>query len=141
MNLHIKKVHPNAKIPTFAHNTDAGMDLYTVESITILPLERVQIKTGIAMEIPNGYVGLIWDKSGLSHKKGLKTLGGVVDAGYRGEVMVGVVNLSTEPIMFETGDKVAQMLIQKVEHLEIVEVENLNDADRGTGAFGSTGTK
>ena len=141
MNLNIKRVSQNAKIPTFAHMGDAGMDLYAVENVTILPMERVQIKTGIALQIPEEYVGLIWDKSGLSHKKGLKTLGGVVDAGYRGEVMIGVINLSTEAIVFEAGDKVAQMLIQKVEHPEIVEVEELGDADRGMGAFGSTGAK
>lgn len=141
MILNIKKLHLQAKLPTFAHTTDAGMDLYCVESFTIAPMERVQVRTGIAIEIPNGYVGLIWDKSGLSHKKGLKVLGGVIDAGYRGEVMVGVINLSQESILFEAGDKVAQMLIQKVEHPEIIEVEELADADRGTGAFGSTGAK
>lgn len=141
MNLYIKKLHLQSKVPTFAHANDAGMDLYTLESIEIYPMERVQVKTGIAMEIPDGYVGLIWDKSGLSHKKGLKTLGGVIDAGYRGEVMIGVVNLSTEKIIFEAGDKVAQMLIQKVEHPRVVEVEELTDADRGMGAFGSTGAK
>lgn len=141
MNLYIKKLSANAKIPTFAHGTDAGMDFYCLEALTILPMTRAQVGTGIAVQIPEGYVGLIWDKSGLSHKKGLKTLGGVVDAGYRGEVMIGVVNVSTEPIVFEPGDKVAQMLIQKVEYPNIVEVEELSDADRGTGAFGSTGAK
>ncbi len=141
MNLHIKKLHQDAKVPTFAHATDAGMDLYSLEAVTILPMVRMQVATGIAVQIPGGYVGLIWDKSGLSHKKGLKVLGGVIDAGYRGEVMIGVVNLGTEPIVFETGDKVAQMLIQKVEHPEIVEVTELSEADRGTGAFGSTGAK
>lgn len=141
MNLHIKKVHPDAKIPTFAHTTDAGMDFYVLEALTVAPMTRAQVGTGIAVQIPNGYVGLVWDKSGLSHKKGLKTLGGVIDAGYRGEVFIGVVNLGAEPITFEAGDKVAQMLIQKVEHPEIVEVEELGDADRGMGAFGSTGAK
>lgn len=141
MNLYIKKLSANAKIPTFAHSTDAGMDFYCLEALTVLPMTRVQVGTGIAVQIPEGYVGLMWDKSGLSHKKGLKTLGGVIDAGYRGEVFIGIVNLGAEPIVFEAGDKIAQMLIQKVEHPEIVEVEELTDADRGTGAFGSTGTK
>lgn len=141
MNLHIKKVHTNAKIPTFAHTTDAGMDFYTLESLTVAPMARAQVATGIAIQIPDGYVGLMWDKSGLSHKKGLKTLGGVIDAGYRGEVFIGVINLSEEPITFEAGDKVAQLLIQKVEHPEIVEVVELTEADRGMGAFGSTGAK
>lgn len=141
MNLHIKKLHPDAKIPTFAHESDAGMDLYTLQALEIAPMVRAQVSTGIAFEISDGYVGLIWDKSGLSQKKGLKVLGGVVDAGYRGEVFIGVVNLGAESIVFEAGDKVAQMLIQKIEHPEIVEVTELRDADRGTGAFGSTGAK
>lgn len=141
MNLQIKKLHPEAKVPTFAHNTDAGMDFYSLGALTILPMARAQVATGIAMQIPNGYVGLVWDKSGLSHKKGLKTLGGVIDAGYRGEVFIGVVNLGSEPIVFEAGDKVAQMLIQRVEHPETIEVVELDEADRGTGAFGSTGAK
>ena len=141
MNLYIKKLHPEAKIPTFAHGTDAGMDFYSLGALTIPPMTRVQVGTGIAIQIPDGYVGLVWDKSGLSHKKGLKTLGGVIDAGYRGEVMVGVVNLGTEPIVFDAGDKVGQMLIQKVEHPDIIEVAELDEADRGKDAFGSTGAK
>ncbi len=139
MELKVKKLHEAAKLPTFAHTTDAGMDLYAIEPVTILPGERVQLKTGIAMVIPSGFVGLIWDKSGLSHKSGLKTLGGVVDAGYRGEVMVGFINTSALAYTFATGDKIAQMLIQKVEHPEVLEVTDLDETDRGVGAFGSTG--
>ncbi len=139
MELKVKKLHEAAKLPTFAHATDAGMDLYAIEPVTILPGERVQLKTGIAMAIPSGFVGLIWDKSGLSHKSGLKTLGGVVDAGYRGEVMVGFINTSALAYTFAVGDKIAQMLIQKVEHPEVLEVADLDETDRGVGAFGSTG--
>lgn len=141
MKVNIKKLHENAKIPTYAHSFDAGMDLYTPIAVEILPMQRVQMRTGIAFEIPDGYVGLIWDKSGLSHKKGLKLLGGVVDSGYRGEVLVGAVNLGQDKITFEAGEKVAQMLIQKVEHPELFEVDELTDTERGEGAFGSTGTK
>lgn len=141
MNIFIKKLHAHAKIPTFAHPGDAGMDMYTIDDVTVPPMERVQIKTGIALQIPEGYVGLIWDKSGLSHKKGLKVLGGVVDAGYRGEIFIGVVNLGVEPIVLEAGDKVAQMLTQKVEHPNMIEVAELAETERGVGAFGSTGTK
>lgn len=90
------------------------------------------------MEIPDGYVGLIWDKSSVG-SKGIKTLGGVVDAGYRGEVNVVVHNLNTMPYTFLHGNKVAQMLIQKVELLEVKEVDTLNDSSRGVGGFGSTG--
>lgn len=139
MELKVKKLHPEAKLPSYAHASDAGMDLYTIEPVTIAPGERVQLKTGIAMAIPEGYVGLIWDKSGLSHKSGLKTLGGVIDAGYRGEVMVGCINTSTSSYTFAVGDKVAQMLIQKIEQPVITEVPDLDTTQRGSGAFGSTG--
>ena len=91
------------------------------------------------MAIPEGYVGLIWDKSGLSQKFGLKNLGGVVDSGYRGEIMVGIVNLGKEDYKFEPGQKVAQLLIQKVESPKIEEVENLEEGLRGENGFGSTG--
>jgi len=140
MNLQVQKLHEKAKIPMYAHGDDAGFDLCSVEKVTVKSGERVQIKTGLALAVPEGYVGLIWDKSGLSHKFCLKTLGGVVDAGYRGEVMVGVINLGTKPHTFEAGDKVAQMLVQKVVHAEFEEVDTLEETKRADGAFGSTGT-
>lgn len=139
MELKIKKLHPDAKVPTYAHNGDAGFDLYTIENIIVKAGERAHVRTGVAMEIPFGYVGLIWDKSGLSMNHGLKTLGGVVDAGYRGEVTVGIINLSQSDYILESGHKVAQMLIQKVEHMEIKEASELSGTARGEGAFGSTG--
>ncbi len=139
MELLIKKLHIDGKLPSYAHDGDAGMDLYSAESMMVAVGERVLISTGVAMEIPMGYVGLIWDKSGLSNNHGLKTLGGVIDAGYRGEVKVGVVNLGTSDYIMEAGHKIAQMLIQKVEHPQIVEVAELSEAARGDGGFGSTG--
>ena len=139
MELKIKKLVSNAVLPNYAHKGDAGMDLFASETTVIKKGERVQVKTGIAMAIPEGYVGLIWDKSGLSHKYGLKTLGGVIDSGYRGEIMIGMINLGSEDYTFEVCHKVAQMLIQKVESPEIIEVESLDDTSRGVGAFGSTG--
>jgi len=139
MELRIQKLHPDAVMPAYAHHDDAGMDLFSIEDVVVLPQQRVQIATGIAMEIPEGHVGLIWDKSGVSHKGGIKTLGGVIDSGYRGEIKIGVVNLSDEPYVFEAGHKVAQLLIQRVEQPVIVEVETLTDSARGDNAFGSTG--
>ncbi len=139
MKLQVVRLSESAKIPHFAHENDAGLDLCCAEPITILPQERAQIKTGIALAIPEGCVGLIWDKSGLSHRFCLKTLGGVIDAGYRGEVLVGMVNLGTEPHTFSIGDKIAQMLIQKVEHPMIEEVTKLDETVRGENGFGSTG--
>jgi len=139
MKLPIKKLHPEAKIPSFAHATDAGMDLHTTIDVTIEPGTLFAIPTGIAFAIPTGHVGLIWDKSGVAIKRGLKTMGGVVDAGYRGEVFVGLFNTTNEIQSFVVGEKVAQMVIQKIEQPEINEVEDLDETDRGEGAFGSTG--
>lgn len=139
MKLKVKKTHPDAKLPQYATAGDAGMDLFASEAITLNPGEFIGVSTGVAMEIPDGFVGLIWDKSGLSIKNGLKQMGGVIDSSYRGEVKVGMVNLSDKKFTFEKGHKVAQMLIQKVEHVDIEEAEELSDTERGTGGFGSTG--
>ena len=140
MKIKIKKLYQDAIVPTYAHEGDAGMDLYAIESILIKGNGgRASIGTGLSFEIPSGYVGLIWEKSGLSHKHGLKTFGGVIDSGYRGEVSIGLINLSSEDYLFEKGHKVAQMLIQKIEHPEIVETVELSSTSRGEGGFGSTG--
>lgn len=139
MNIKVKKLHPDAIIPKIAHEGDAGADLFAVEETILKPGERTQVSTGIAMEVPEGYVALIWDKSSVSHKGGVKTLGGVIDSGYRGEWKIGVINLGSEPYTFEKGHKVAQVLIQKVESPTYEEVIELNDSTRGEGAFGSTG--
>lgn len=139
MELSFKKLHPDAKAPTYAHATDAGMDLYTVEDFSLEPGARKSVPTGIALAVPAGHVGLIWDKSGVSQKRGVKTLGGVIDADYRGEVLVGLHNLGNQPQSFSKGDKIAQMIIQKVEHFELQEVVELDETLRGGGGFGSTG--
>ncbi len=140
MIIQVKKLTSTAKLPEYVHSGDAGMDLFSAESITIKPGERVVCQTGIAMKIPDGYVGLIWDKSGIASKGGIKTMGGVIDSGYRGEVGVVLQNLSKENYNVNSGDKIAQMLIQKVESPKIEEVEEiLNDTGRGKGGFGSTG--
>lgn len=140
MNIRVKKLHADARIPSIAHPGDAGCDLYASEPLTLDPGQRGQVKTGIALEIPMGYVGLVWDKSGVSHKGGIKTLGGVIDSGYRGELLVGVINLGTDAYAFEPGHKVAQLLIQKVESPTFEETAELSDTSRGEGGFGSTGT-
>jgi dUTP pyrophosphatase len=139
MKLQIKKLHSDARLPEYALPGDAGMDLFALESVSLEPGARTDIGTGLAIAIPEGYVGLIWDKSGLSNRHGLKVLGGVIDSGYRGEIRVGLINLGSEPVSFESGHKVAQMLIQRVESPEIVEVEVLDETERGSGGFGSTG--
>ncbi len=139
LTLKIVRMDKDVPLPKYALRGDAAFDLLASEAITFKPGERVQVKTGLKMEIPEGYVGFIWDKSGLSHKGGLKTLGGVIDSSYRGEVMVGMINLSDASYTFEKGNKVAQMCIQKKEEVTIVEVETLSDTERGVGGFGSTG--
>jgi len=139
MELRIKKLHAKAKLPSYAHPEDAGFDLYALDELTIPAGGRALVSTGIALEIPSGFVGLIWDKSGLSTTYGLKTLAGVVDAGYRGEVKVGLINLSTEDYVISAGGKVAQMLIQKVERAEFFESTELAETARGERGFGSTG--
>lgn len=139
MKLLVKTLHPDAKVPAFAHPGDAGLDLFSVQDMVIRPGERASVPTGIAIAMPEGYAGLIWDKSGPSHKFGIKTLGGVVDSGYRGEYLVGLINLSQEDFVIRSGQKVAQLLIQAVEHPEIEAIDNLDDTSRGAGGFGSTG--
>jgi dUTP pyrophosphatase len=139
MKIKIKKLHPNAKLPSYAHPGDAGADFFALESTSIEPNKRVAVRTGIAVEIPDGFVGLIWDKSGIAIREGVKTLGGVIDSGYRGEVMIGMANLSGKRFVFEKGHKIAQMLIQKVENVDFVEVADLEESARGDKGFGSTG--
>ena len=140
MKLEVKKLQPDAVLPARAHHDDAGLDLYANETLTLEPGERRTVKTGIALAIPTGYVGLIWDKSSIPHKWGVKTMGGVIDASYRGEVGVIMVNLSQESYVIEKGAKISQLLIQKVELPEVCEVLELDDTIRGEGGFGSTGT-
>lgn len=139
MKIKIEKLNPNAKMPVFAHKGDAGADLFTTEEIILKPGERKIAPTGLKMEIPDGYVGLVWDKSGVSNKKGIKTLGGVLDSIYRGEILIGLVNIGSEEQKFDVGDKIAQMIIQKYEEPEFVEEKIESETERGTGVFGSTG--
>lgn len=137
--LKVKRLSETAVLPSYAHADDAGMDLFACAETVVPRGGRTLVGTGVAMEIPEGYVGLIWDKSGLSNNHGLKTLGGVVDAGYRGEVKVGLANISDEDYTIRAGEKIAQMLIQSVEHAIVEEVRELTDTLRGEGGFGSTG--
>lgn len=139
MTIPIKKLSATATIPRYIHPHDAGMDLYSCETLTIGSGERKLIPTGIAMAIPSGYVGLIWDKSGIATNHGLKTMAGVIDSGYRGEIKILVHNLSSESYTVQAGEKIAQMLIQPVEQKKIIEVEELDETSRGAGGFGSTG--
>lgn len=140
MELLIKKLHPEAKLPERSHHDDAGLDICSLETFTLEPKSKVAASTGIALAIPTGYVGLIWDKSSIPFHYGVKSMGGVIDAQYRGEVKVLLVNLSDDPVTFTAGQKIAQLLIQKVELPVPKEVAELPNSVRGEAAFGSTGT-
>lgn len=139
MQLKFKKLHKDAKIPSYAYRGDAGMDLYVPENTIIKVGERKTIPLGIAIEIPDGHVGLMFDKSSLSHKHGLKTYGNVIDSGYRGEVHVGIMNHSDKDYELKVGDKIIQMLIMPVFQVDVVVVDELSESDRGHGKFGSSG--
>ena len=139
MKIKIKRIHPDAQIPKYAHEGDAGLDLCTIEAFEMEPGERKSIPLGLAIEIPDGYVGLVSEKSGLSHKYGIKGFGGVIDSGYRGEIHAGVMNLSDKYFKFEKGHKIAQLLIQKIEQVDFEEVKELSNTSRGEGGLGSTG--
>lgn len=139
MELKLQRLDKDLPLPGFAYAGDAAFDLYARETMTLVSGEKVVMPTGIALAIPEGYVGLVWDKGGIGANKGIKTLGGVIDAGYRGEVIVGLVNLSKDTHTFERGDKVAQMIIQERICPDIVEVDELDETERGDGKFGSSG--
>lgn len=138
MNLRVKRLSPQAKLPSYGHPDDAGLDLYSSEETVIRPGEVKAVPTGLKIAIPPGFVGLIWDKSGLA-LRGVHRLAGVVDSGYRGEVRVVLVNLGQENFEIGAGMKIAQMLVQPVEQAVIEEVEELDPTPRGEAGFGSTG--
>lgn len=139
MKVRVKRLHPEVKLPSYAHLGDAGMDLYVPERFELAAGERKSIPLGIAVQIPKGYVGFLSDKSSISHKHGVESFGNVVDAGYRGEIHAGVSNVSDKPYVFEKGDKIIQMLILPVSSAKIVEVKKLSISERGEHGFGSTG--
>lgn len=140
MKIKVKKLKEDAKLPTYHHEGDVGMDLYSMEEVTIPPMGHHRFWHGFALEFPVGYAGIIKDKSSIS-KAGLHSMGGVFDAGFRGEYNTHLVNLSDKEYKVEVGDKVAQLVIFPVAICELEEVDELSDSSRGTGGFGSTGRK
>ena len=137
-SIRIKRLDPRAVLPKRAHPEDAGMDLHLLESVEIPAGGGIRVRTGIAMEIAVGFVGMVADRSSLA-AKGLKTAGGIIDAGYRGEIHIVLRNLTTEPVRLEAGDRVAQLLILPVALPVIQEVAELSETSRASGGFGSTG--
>ncbi len=138
----IKLVSPNAVVPTYGSKCAAGMDLSSSDTYSIAPGETVLVHTGISIEIPDGYFGAIYPRSGLATKRGLRLANcvGVVDSDYRGEIMVALYNDSTETQSVELRDRIAQMVIQPYERPQVFDVVNeLSDTERGSGGFGHTG--
>ncbi|MEU7629305.1 dUTP diphosphatase [Nocardia sp. NPDC049220] len=136
------RLDPGIPIPTRAHDGDAGVDLCTTEDVILEPGERVLVGTGIAVALPVGTVGLIHPRSGLAAKTGLSVVNtpGTVDAGYRGEIRVCLINHDPRtPIELRRGDRIAQLLVQRVELVDFVEVDSLDETTRGTGGHGSSG--
>lgn len=141
MKVEVRLLHPAARLPSRAHPGDAGADLYAAQSLTVPPGERGDVGTGLALAIPSGFAGFVQPRSGLAFRHGLMVTNspGLIDAGYRGEVRVSLYNSGTEAVSIEPGDRIAQLVIQKVETPSFEAVDALEDTDRGAGGFGSTG--
>lgn len=136
----VKKLDPRAKLPLRAHPTDSGADLFALER-TVLPAHTVvKVRTGIAVELPENTSGIIWGKSSVE-SKGIKAMAGLVDAPYRGELLVCMYNLNDTEFVFEAGQKIAQLVVLPTLYPDFAEAEELSDTARGSGGFGSTGSK
>jgi dUTP pyrophosphatase len=139
---HMTKVQllsSNAKVPTKANSNDAGFDLYSNIDTIIPAKQRKTVSTGIALQMPEHFAGLIWPRSGLSVKQGIDVLAGVVDSGYRGEIMVCLYNTSDENVSINTGDRIAQIIFQEVPCVLMEVHDSLGSSQRGSNGFGSSG--
>lgn len=144
LEVHIKRLDKELPLPAYAYEGDAGLDLLSAQTLDIAPYERVLVPTGLAIAIPDGYAGFVQPRSGLAIRSGLSIVNtpGLIDAHYRGELKVIVINLdSTTPIHIERGDRIAQLVIQRVPVVDLVEVDELDETDRGAQGFGSSGVK
>ncbi|MDQ2933274.1 MAG: dUTP diphosphatase [bacterium] len=139
MILTCKKLNPEATLPKYAHQGDVGLDLFSLENYILKAGERRIFFVGFALEFPDGFAAIVKDKSSLPKNAGIHTMGGVFDAGYRGEYNVQLINLGDVEYSIKKGDKIAQLLIIPVEIAQIEEVSQLSESVRGEGRFGSTG--
>jgi dUTP pyrophosphatase len=142
IDIKIKLLDKSLSVPDYAHKTDAGIDLYSTISCVLKPFERKMIPSGIKVSIPEGYAGFVLPRSGLAIKNGISLVNspGLIDSGYRGEICVIMINLDKEmDFTVNKGDKICQLVIKKIEHANLIEVEELDNSDRGEGGFGSTG--
>lgn len=138
----VVRLDPDLPLPDYAHPGDAGVDLCTTDDCVIEPGARVVVSTGLAIALPNGYAAFVHPRSGLATQHGVTVVNapGTIDAGYRGEIKVGLVNLDpTTPVALQRGDRIAQLVVQRVERLAFHEVERLPGSARASGGFGSTG--
>jgi dUTP pyrophosphatase len=138
----IKRLDPGLPLPAYAHPGDAGADLMAAADVELAPGERALVPTGVAIALPPGYAAFVHPRSGLAARNGVTLVNapGTVDAGYRGEIMVTLLNTDTAaPVRFRRGDRIAQLVIQRVEHAAFHEVDSLPGSARGDGGFGSTG--
>lgn len=139
MKVKIKKLNDEATVPSYAHSGDAGLDLFSLEDYELKPGERKIFDLGFALEFNDNHVALVKDKGGLPKNAGLHTMGGVFDAGYRGEYNVNLINLGNQSYKVGKGDKIAQLIITPIAQAELEETDNLSDTSRADGRFGSTG--
>jgi len=139
IHLKVKKLREDALLPVRKRRGDAGLDLYSVEEVVLKPGEWKAVSTGIAVEIPQGYFGLVKDRSGLALKHALHCLAGVIDENYRGEIKVVLINLGDKEVRLEKHSRIAQLLIIPYLETEVEEVEELSDTERGEKGFGSSG--
>jgi dUTP pyrophosphatase len=138
----VQRLDPDLPMPSYAHTGDAGADLYAAADVELAPGQRALVPTGVAIALPDGYVGLVHPRSGLAHRLGVTVLNapGTVDSGYRGEILVNLINHDpVTPARIARGDRIAQLVVQRVERADFVEVEELSDSSRGAGGHGSTG--
>ena len=139
MQIKVKRLDPTAKIPTRSRNTDAGWDLYATQRVRVNGGSVKVVPTGIALEIPEGYFGLLKPRSGFAVGKESNITAGVIDSSYRGEILLAVLNVQHAPIDVIEGDRIAQIIILKLPTTTMVEVEELSETDRGSQGFGSSG--
>jgi dUTP pyrophosphatase len=142
VTLRVRRVHPAARVPARAHDGDAGYDLHAIDALVLAPGERARVRTGIAVEIPDGHAGLVLPRSGLAARHGVALVNapGLIDAGYRGELEVLLLNTDrAERVAIAAGDRIAQLVLVALATVELVEVDELGASARGAGGFGSTG--
>jgi dUTP pyrophosphatase len=138
--LRFRKLHDAARLPTRGSQHAAGLDLYSVEAVTLAPGQRAAVRTGLSVAIPHGFYGRVAPRSGLAVKHGLDVLAGVIDSDYRGEIKCPLINHGSEPLIIEVGQRIAQLIIEAIATPTPAWAEELDDTARGAGGFGSSGT-